>query len=583
VIAIAAHRIGACAWSRRVAGHDRAVASTIGRRVGRYEILEVIGRGGMATVYLARQTDLARDVALKELMLFDGADPLLVRRFLREARLAGSLGHPNIVTVHDYIEEDGTPYIAMEYMPGGSLRPHVGYLSLAQIGGVLNGLLNGLAYAEERGVVHRDLKPENMMLTGQGWVKIADFGIAKATSAAQATANLTTTGTTLGTPRYMAPERAMGDDVGPWSDLYSVGVIVFELLVGRTPFHDTEAPMAVLMRQINEDIPPVSSLVPDVDPALSEWVERLLIKDPAERIRSAATAWDQLEDILTAQLGARWVRRAGVPAHPGGPSAALRQMPRPAPRERTAETASTAQWTASTWSRTRMPGRTRVAARAAVGERGAEGETEAPFTIPLPRQRAMRRRRLLTSRRRVIIAALLVVGVAALAAAGRGGGGEPSRPAAATSVAAGTDRALVELDRRGRTHRARLAAARTGADRAGASRALAADYAHAARAVERIDAVGSRRLVAALVATAASYRQAATGAERGDSGAFDAAHARAQAGEAAVGGALAAAPAVGVPQQGKAHDSGAVGEDDSGVGDSKSDDPSDDEPDGPEP
>ena len=164
------------------------MATTIGRRVGRYEILREIGRGGMATVYLARQIDLRRDVALKELTVLDGADPLLARRFLREARLAGSLGHPNIVTVYDFIEDGGTPYIAMEYMPGGSLRPHVGYLTLAQIGGVLDGLLNGLAYAEEHGVVHRDLKPENIMVTGQGSVKIADFGIAKATSAAQATA-----------------------------------------------------------------------------------------------------------------------------------------------------------------------------------------------------------------------------------------------------------------------------------------------------------------------------------------------------------------------------------------------------------
>jgi serine/threonine protein kinase len=312
------------------------VARTTARRVGRYEIVREIGRGGMATVYLARQTDLQRDVALKELSLFDGADPALARRFLREARLAGSLGHPNIVTVYDYIEYRGRPYIAMEYVPGGSLRPHVGRLSLAQIGGVLDGLLSGLAFAEERSILHRDLKPENIMVTAQGWVKIADFGIAKATSEAQATANLTTTGTTLGTPRYMAPERALGEDVGPWSDLYSVGIMAFELLVGRTPFHDTEEPMAVLMRQINEEVPPVSSVVPDVDQEISDWVQRLLVKDPAERTRSAATAWDELEDILTTLLGPRrplaarrrrFARRHGGDERRRAPSRSRRRWP----------------------------------------------------------------------------------------------------------------------------------------------------------------------------------------------------------------------------------------------------------------
>ena len=150
------------------------------KTVGRYEILREVGRGGMAVVYLARQTDLDRFVALKELAAFHAADHSTVQRFLRESRVAGSLSHPNIVTVHGYFEHDGTPYIAMEYVERGSLRPYVGQLSLAQIGGVLEGLLAGLAHAEQQGIVHRDLKPENLMVTSDGRVKIADFGIAKA-------------------------------------------------------------------------------------------------------------------------------------------------------------------------------------------------------------------------------------------------------------------------------------------------------------------------------------------------------------------------------------------------------------------
>src|SRR5262245_19751433 len=153
------------------------------KRVGRYELLKEIGRGGMATVYPARQTDLDRYVALKELASLHSADEAFAERFLRESRMAGSLSHPNIVTVHDYFEHEGTPYISMEYIERGSLRPLIGKLTLAQIAGVLEGMLAGLAHAEQRGIVHRDLKPENLMITGEGTVKIPDFGIAKALNA----------------------------------------------------------------------------------------------------------------------------------------------------------------------------------------------------------------------------------------------------------------------------------------------------------------------------------------------------------------------------------------------------------------
>ncbi len=251
------------------------------KTVGRYEILREVGRGGMAMVYLARQTDLDRFVALKELGAFHASDPSFAQRFLRESRVAGSLSHPNICTVHDYFEHDGTPYIAMEYIERGSLRPYVGSMNLAQIGGVLEGLLAGLAHGEQHGIVHRDLKPENLMVTSDGRVKIADFGIAKATNNMQTGAFLTATGTTVGTPTYMAPEQAMAQDIGPPTDLYSVGCMAFEMFTGRVPFHDTEAPMAILLRHVNEQIPPVKSIDPKVDQDVSDWIDRLLVKDPA--------------------------------------------------------------------------------------------------------------------------------------------------------------------------------------------------------------------------------------------------------------------------------------------------------------
>jgi Protein kinase domain len=285
------------------------------RKVGHYQIVRQIGRGGMATVYLARQATLERDVALKELSSFHAASPEFAERFLRESRLAGSLNHPNIVTVHEYFEEGGTPYIAMEYVPRGSLRPYVGRLGLAQFAGVMEGVLAGLAHAETLGIVHRDLKPENLMVTSDGRVKITDFGIAKATQTAGTGAFLTATGTTVGTPTYMAPEQAMAAEVGAWTDLYSVGIMAYEHVVGRAPFHDTDAPMVILMRHLNERIAPAVEVNPEVDPDLSEWIDRLLIKDARERTQNAISAWEELEEIVLGLLGPRWRREARLPEH----------------------------------------------------------------------------------------------------------------------------------------------------------------------------------------------------------------------------------------------------------------------------
>jgi serine/threonine protein kinase len=282
---------------------------------GDYEVVHQVGRGGMAIVYLARQRTLDREVALKELSAFHATAPDMAERFLRESRVAGRLNHPNIVTVLDYFEHGGIPYIAMEYLPRGSLRPYVGRLSFAQFVGVMEGVLAGLAHAESFGIVHRDLKPENVLATGDGRVKITDFGIAKATQSAGASAFLTATGTTVGTPTYMAPEQAMGQDVGIWTDLYSVGVMAWEHAVGRVPFHDSQAPMVVLMRQVNEVIPPAATVMPEVDEHLSEWIDRLLVKDPEKRTRSAVAAWDELEEIVIEKLGPRWRREARLPTH----------------------------------------------------------------------------------------------------------------------------------------------------------------------------------------------------------------------------------------------------------------------------
>src|SRR6266516_1985027 len=286
------------------------LAHEVLRQVGRYEILREVGRGGMAVVYLARQTDLDRHVALKELGAFHAADPAFAERFLRESQVAGSLSHPNIVTVHDYFEHDGIPYITMEYIERGSLRPAIGQLKLAQIAGVLEGLLAGLTHAAKHGIVHRDLKPENLIITDEGRIKIADFGIAKAYNQAATARFLTATGTTVGTPTYMAPEQAMAKDIGPWTGLYSTGVVAYELFAGVVALHDTDTPMAILLRHVNDPVPSPTTINPKLDPRLAEWIETLLQKEPEKRPPSADDAWDDLEEIVIGILGPRWRRDA---------------------------------------------------------------------------------------------------------------------------------------------------------------------------------------------------------------------------------------------------------------------------------
>jgi hypothetical protein len=281
------------------------------KTVGRYELLEIIGRGGAAVVYLAYQGDLRRRVALKELAPFQAAaDPTFAGRFAEESRVAGSLSHPNIVTVHEYFEHDGVPYIAMEYLSQGSLRVYVGTLTLAQVAGVLEGVLAGLAHGQSRSIVHRDLKPENLLVTADGRVKIADFGVARAYADAVTRPVVTAVGTTIGTPAYMSPEQALGREVGPAADLYSLGIVAWELLTGHVPFEEKDTPVAVLYKHVHEPIPPVRSVVPDIDVRIEAWLERMLAKDPADRFADAEAAWEALEDIVLDLLGPRWRRDA---------------------------------------------------------------------------------------------------------------------------------------------------------------------------------------------------------------------------------------------------------------------------------
>ena len=386
--------------------------------VGRYEILREIGRGGTAVVYLARQTELGRLVALKELSLPQGSDEAATRRFLRESRLVAGLNHPNVVTVHDFFERDGSPYIAMEYLERGALRPLMRGLGLARIAGVLEGLLAGLAHAHEHRIVHRDLKPENVMVTHNGAVKIADFGIAKATGETLMTTQLTATGTTIGTPAYMSPEQALGREIGPATDLYALGVMAFEMLAGRPPFGARDTPAAVLLRHVNEPPPALDSLDAERRPA-AVGVGRPAAREgsrrpPAERPRRLARA------------GGDRHRRPGLAVEAVG-AAPCESRPRPRPRR--------CRWRSSSTT-TRRPRSGRVRRRARSPRRCLPSASPPPGTPPggrPPRRPPPRPSSISRMARAALLVGALVAALAAVLA-GRSGGGDPapSTPASAT-------------------------------------------------------------------------------------------------------------------------------------------------------
>jgi serine/threonine protein kinase len=530
--------------------------------LGRYEILRQLGVGGMATVYLARQVDLDRLVALKELGALRGSDPSFARRFLQEARVSGGLTHSNIVTVHDYFERDGAPYIAMEYLERGSLRPYIARMSLAQIGGVLEGLLAGLAHAEKRGIVHRDLKPENLLVSSDGGVKIADFGIAKATNKLHAGTLLTQTGLTVGTPNYIAPEQAMAQEVGPWSDLYSVGVMAFEFFVGRPPFADTQEPMGIVLRQINEPIPDVRDLVPSTDPWIAAWIQRLVAKEPSERFQSAAAAWDPLEERLIDLLGPRWNRAAPL-LEPGEQLATI-GAPGGLPPGSSRTTAPLADPMAT---RTAMP-RTQ------------------PQEIAVSAGPKKRR----TRRWPAVVVALTVAGlVAAMAGAlggrGIGGAGTPRDQVGSKSSQSSQSVALDGLATDTQATEPALDAGNL-AEAAKSARSLAGRYEETAAQVARLDVSASRgelkaHLVTALRQAATAYRAVATAADQGDVSRYTSALITAEEHRQAVqqaldefGGTSSSRTNGDSPSQGSSDVPSSS--DESCAGDSASDDPSDD-------
>ena len=263
----------------------------------RYELEELVGSGGMSSVYRAHDRVLDRKVALKVLHQRLIEEEEYVERFRREARMVAGLLHQNIVTVIDRGDDDGQQYIVFEHVDGENLKELVvrsGRLPVRRALELALAVADGLAFAHEQGLVHRDVKPQNVLLSSEGEVKVTDFGIARSIHVDH---GVTQTGTVLGTGEYLAPEQASGKPVSPATDVYSLGVVLWELLTGEVPFTG-ENFVAVALKHVNEPPPSLLAVRPDVSPRLAATVERALAKDPAQRFPSMAALGRELRACL---------------------------------------------------------------------------------------------------------------------------------------------------------------------------------------------------------------------------------------------------------------------------------------------
>ncbi|MCS6801453.1 MAG: protein kinase [Chloroflexota bacterium] len=299
----------------------------IGRSLGQYQIVELLGSGGMATVYRALQPALNRSVAIKVLPPVLANDDLFVARFRREAMVVAGLAHPNILPVYDFGIFDGYLAIIMMYVRGGTLRTRLGEpMPVATAVQIAAQVADALRYAHERGIVHRDVKPSNILMARSDWALLADFGIAQL--ADQRT--LTLTGAKVGTPEYMSPEQAAGDPVDARSDLYSLGIVLYEMLTGRVPF-SAPTTLATLQQQIHTPLPPITTFRRDLPPGLIEVVKRALEKSPAARFATAA----EFHDALLASLEPAPVEATVVPVEQRAPPPPAIGTPPASPRQTT--------------------------------------------------------------------------------------------------------------------------------------------------------------------------------------------------------------------------------------------------------
>ncbi|MCW8141948.1 MAG: serine/threonine protein kinase, partial [Planctomycetota bacterium] len=257
------------------------------RRLGDFELERKVGQGGMGEVWLARQISLDRPVAVKVLPRSLANQDNFIERFQREAKAAASLVHPNVLQIYSFGVSEGTPYFAMEFVEGEDLQQRMrrgGGLDWAEMARIMIGVGSALAAAHDKGLIHRDIKPSNIMIDRPGQVKVMDFGLAKATTGGNK--SLTSAGLIMGTPNYLSPEQGRGDPLDGRSDLYSLGVVLYELLTGQLPFR-ADTPAGLIFKHVYEPPPPPGELNPEAPPFLVEICLKLLEKDPDDRYASA--------------------------------------------------------------------------------------------------------------------------------------------------------------------------------------------------------------------------------------------------------------------------------------------------------
>uniref|UniRef100_A0A5Q5BL39 non-specific serine/threonine protein kinase n=2 Tax=unclassified Mycobacterium TaxID=2642494 RepID=A0A5Q5BL39_MYCSS len=318
---------------------------------GRYVLRGLLGAGGMAEVRDAWDTRLDRPVAIKILHPAMNAQPETLNRFRDEARSAAMLSHPNIVAVHDYGEQDGTPFIVMERLPGRTLHDVMADGSMApdQVRSMLDDVLAALSVAHSAGVLHRDIKPANILLSVTGdSVKVADFGIAKAGGAAH-----TMTGQIIGTMAYMSPERVTGAPASVADDLYAVGVVGYEAIVGHRAFPQ-DTPVAVARAIMDDPPPPLREVRPDLDPVLAGTIDRAMTRDPAHRFGDAA----QMRAAVNGDRQALLAGAAPATATPPRPATKVLDQPLPPSAHYVLPPPPPSRWR-------QLPGRTRKAIFAA--------------------------------------------------------------------------------------------------------------------------------------------------------------------------------------------------------------------------
>ena len=275
----------------------------IGQSFGRYHILEPLGEGGMATVFKAYDTSLERDVAVK--IIRKGAYPpeqldRVLKRFEREARILAKLSHPYIVKVLDYGDYEGSPYLVLEYIPGGTLKEQLMQRNGKPVpwqasANIVIPIARALHFAHEHNIIHRDVKPSNILFSQSGEPLLTDFGIAKILEVEE-THTLTGTGVGIGTPEYMSPEQGLGQEIDARTDVYSLGIVFYELVTGRKPF-TAVTPMAVVIKHVHDPLPPPTQFIPDLPERVEKVLLKALAKEPGNRYSDMNAFAEALENL----------------------------------------------------------------------------------------------------------------------------------------------------------------------------------------------------------------------------------------------------------------------------------------------